>query len=64
MGIGIAGLMFMPIRIGALVACLLAVWYVSMLRKAQARHVRWSSNEENRRLHVWVLPSSSFPSSG
>ncbi|KAI9808182.1 MAG: hypothetical protein M1825_004639 [Sarcosagium campestre] len=47
---GIAGLAFLPIGIGALVACAIFFIWDSFLYKAKKANTPWASIEENRRL--------------
>jgi hypothetical protein len=59
---GVAGLCFLPIGFGAVLACVVFVWYDNYLAKAKARGARWATIEEYRRLPLaclggplWVL---------
>jgi hypothetical protein len=47
---GIAGLMFLPIGAGTVLAIGVFLWYDSYLRRAQARNKPWTYKEESRRL--------------
>jgi len=47
---GIAGLMFLPIGAGTVLAIGVFLWYDSFLRKAQAQNRQWTHKEESRRL--------------
>ncbi|KAJ5676634.1 Major facilitator superfamily domain general substrate transporter [Penicillium maclennaniae] len=50
MSAGIAGLMFLPIGVGAVLACFVFIWYDGFLARAKARDAKWASIEEYRRL--------------
>ncbi|KAL2220918.1 major facilitator superfamily domain-containing protein [Thermoascus aurantiacus ATCC 26904] len=50
MSTGVAGLCFLPIGVGAFIACGIFLWYDSFLAKAKARGAKWSEIEEYRRL--------------
>ncbi|CAG7989975.1 unnamed protein product [Penicillium olsonii] len=47
---GISGLMFLPIGIGAVLACVVFIWYDGYLARAKARNASWAFIEEYRRL--------------
>ncbi|CAG8922792.1 unnamed protein product [Penicillium salamii] len=47
---GISGLMFLPIGIGAVLACFVFIWYDGYLARAKARNANWAFIEEYRRL--------------
>ncbi|KAJ5919436.1 hypothetical protein N7466_010379 [Penicillium verhagenii] len=50
MSAGVAGLMFLPIGIGAILACFVFLWYDGYLARAKARKAPWAEIEEYRRL--------------
>ncbi|KAJ5889060.1 hypothetical protein N7495_009101 [Penicillium taxi] len=50
MSSGVSGLMFLPIGIGAILACLIFIWYDGYLARAKARNASWANIEEYRRL--------------
>ncbi|KAJ5263922.1 hypothetical protein N7478_011527 [Penicillium angulare] len=50
MSAGVAGLMFLPIGIGAVLACFVFIWYDGYLARAKARNAPWAAIEEYRRL--------------
>ncbi|OQD78448.1 hypothetical protein PENDEC_c001G02781 [Penicillium decumbens] len=50
MSAGVSGLMFLPIGVGAVLACLLFIWYDGFLARAKARDAKWANIEEYRRL--------------
>ncbi|KAI9754803.1 MAG: hypothetical protein M4579_004528 [Chaenotheca gracillima] len=50
MSTGISGLAFLPIGVGAFIACGLFVWYDSILQQAKQRRAPWAMSEEYRRL--------------
>ncbi len=52
---GIAGLTFLPIGIGAVVACCLFLVWDWYLARAQARKDAWSQREESRRLPLALV---------
>ncbi|KAJ5946962.1 hypothetical protein N7454_003801 [Penicillium verhagenii] len=66
MSAGFAGLMFLPIGIGAVIACFVFLWYDGYLARAKARKAPWAEIEEYRRLplaciggplyYSWVIP--------
>ncbi|CAG7977620.1 unnamed protein product [Penicillium nalgiovense] len=47
---GVSGLMFLPIGIGAILACGIFLWYDGYLARAKARNASWAFIEEYRRL--------------
>ncbi|KAJ5333013.1 hypothetical protein MYU51_005273 [Penicillium brevicompactum] len=47
---GISGLMFLPIGVGAVLACFVFLWYDGFLARAKARNASWAYIEEYRRL--------------
>ncbi|KAJ5188024.1 Major facilitator superfamily domain general substrate transporter [Penicillium cf. griseofulvum] len=47
---GVSGLMFLPIGIGAILACGIFIWYDGYLARAKARNASWAFIEEYRRL--------------
>ncbi|KAF9249828.1 hypothetical protein DTO006G1_9164 [Penicillium roqueforti] len=47
---GVSGLMFLPIGIGAGLACGVFIWYDGYLARAKARNASWAFIEEYRRL--------------
>ncbi|KAJ5551924.1 Major facilitator superfamily domain general substrate transporter [Penicillium sp. DV-2018c] len=47
---GVSGLMFLPIGIGAILACFVFLWYDGYLARAKARNAPWAFIEEYRRL--------------
>ncbi|KAJ6080788.1 hypothetical protein N7499_005662 [Penicillium canescens] len=47
---GVSGLMFLPIGIGAILACGVFLWYDGYLARAKARNAEWAFIEEYRRL--------------
>ncbi|KAL1994172.1 hypothetical protein VTN49DRAFT_2841 [Thermomyces lanuginosus] len=47
---GVAGLMYLPIGVGAFVACGIFVWYDGYLARAKERGLEWAHNEDYRRL--------------
>ncbi|KAI9932119.1 hypothetical protein ASPWEDRAFT_51156 [Aspergillus wentii DTO 134E9] len=47
---GYSGLCFLPIGIGAVIACFIFVWYDGYLARAKARNAKWAYIEEYRRL--------------
>ncbi|KAJ5780041.1 Major facilitator superfamily domain general substrate transporter [Penicillium paradoxum] len=47
---GVSGLMFLPIGIGAVLACFVFLWYDGYLARAKARNASWTFIEEYRRL--------------
>ncbi|CAI7599439.1 unnamed protein product [Penicillium glandicola] len=47
---GVSGLMFLPIGIGAILACGVFLWYDGYLARAKARNASWAFIEEYRRL--------------
>ncbi|KAJ5493748.1 Major facilitator superfamily domain general substrate transporter [Penicillium fimorum] len=47
---GVSGLMFLPIGIGAVLACVVFIWYDGYLARAKARNASWAFIEEYRRL--------------
>ncbi|KAJ5407443.1 hypothetical protein N7465_008727 [Penicillium sp. CMV-2018d] len=47
---GVSGLMFLPIGIGAVLACFVFLWYDGFLARAKARNASWAFIEEYRRL--------------
>lgn len=47
---GVAGLMFLPIFVGAALASLIFIYYDTFLRKAQRQNKAWTRREEARRL--------------
>ncbi|KAJ5765264.1 hypothetical protein N7520_004823 [Penicillium odoratum] len=55
MSAGIAGLMFLPIGIGAILACFVFIWYDGYLARAKARKAPWAEIEEYRRLPLACL---------
>ncbi|KUJ21533.1 MFS general substrate transporter [Mollisia scopiformis] len=48
--LGVSGLMFLPIGVGAFASIAVFLWYDAFLRKAQALHKPWTLKEESRRL--------------
>ncbi|MCJ1310324.1 hypothetical protein MMC25_003987 [Agyrium rufum] len=50
MSAGISGLAFLPIILGAFIACAIFLYYDSILQHAKDRHAPWSMVEEYRRL--------------
>ncbi|KAL1979287.1 hypothetical protein VTN96DRAFT_6307 [Rasamsonia emersonii] len=50
MSTGIAGLCYLPIGLGACIACPIFIWYDGFLARAKARGAKWSQIEEYRRL--------------
>ncbi|KAJ5994902.1 hypothetical protein N7481_001879 [Penicillium waksmanii] len=50
MNAGVSGLMFLPIGIGAALACVIFLWYDGYLARAKARNAEWAFIEEYRRL--------------
>ena len=52
---GVAGLMFLPISIGAIVGGVLFLGWDSYLARAQERHASWAAVEEYRRLPLACL---------
>ncbi|KAJ5792017.1 uncharacterized protein N7503_007995 [Penicillium pulvis] len=55
MSAGVAGLMFLPIGIGAILACFVFLWYDGYLARAKARKAPWAEIEEYRRLPLACL---------
>ncbi|KAJ5577413.1 uncharacterized protein N7459_006377 [Penicillium hispanicum] len=55
MSAGISGLMFLPIGVGAVLACFVFNWYDGYLARAKARQARWAQIEEYRRLPLACL---------
>ncbi|KAJ5642922.1 uncharacterized protein N7484_005429 [Penicillium longicatenatum] len=55
MSAGVAGLMFLPIGIGAILACFVFLWYDGYLARAKARNAPWAEIEEYRRLPLACL---------
>jgi len=47
---GLAGLAFVPIALGSLIAAPIYLWWDSYLAKAQKRNAKWAQQEEYRRL--------------
>ncbi|KAJ9195978.1 hypothetical protein DTO164E3_6516 [Paecilomyces variotii] len=60
MSAGVSGLCFLPIGVGAFIACGIFLWYDSFLAKAKARGARWSQIEEYRRLPLACLGGPSY----
>lgn len=52
---GLAGLAFIPIGLGALIAAPIYLWWDSYLAKAQKRNAKWAEQEEYRRLPLACL---------
>ncbi|KAJ5167395.1 uncharacterized protein N7482_006176 [Penicillium canariense] len=50
MNAGISGLMFLPIGVGAVLACAVFIWYDGFFARAKARQASWANIEEYRRL--------------
>ncbi|KAI9838123.1 MAG: hypothetical protein M1819_006279 [Sarea resinae] len=50
MNTGVSGLAFLPIGVGAVIACFLFLFYDSFLQRAKKRNAPWSKREEYRRL--------------
>lgn len=50
MSAGVGGLMFLPIGVGAVLACFVFIWYDGFLVRAKARNAKWAYIEEYRRL--------------
>ncbi|KAI9802076.1 MAG: hypothetical protein M1833_001997 [Piccolia ochrophora] len=50
MSTGILGLAFIPIGVGALIACAMFLYWDTILQRAKERHAPWAAAEENRRL--------------
>ncbi|KAJ5722703.1 hypothetical protein N7488_000738 [Penicillium malachiteum] len=50
MSAGVSGLMFLPIGVGAVLACFVFIWYDGYLARAKARNAPWAAIEEYRRL--------------
>ncbi|GAB1199125.1 hypothetical protein APSETT444_008470 [Aspergillus pseudonomiae] len=50
-----SGLCFLPIGVGAVVACVIFIWYDKFLSRAKARNVKWAHIEEYRRLPLACL---------
>jgi len=48
--LGISGIMFLPIGVGAFLAILAFIWYDGFLRRAQLQNKPWTQKEESRRL--------------
>lgn len=55
MNTGIAGLAFLPILVGAVIALVIFIWYDTVLRRAQKTNAHWASVEEYRRLPLACL---------
>ncbi|MCJ1361943.1 hypothetical protein MMC16_001044 [Acarospora aff. strigata] len=47
---GVSALPFIPIGVGAVIACGIFIYYDSILQRAKARNAHWASIEEYRRL--------------
>ncbi|KAI9732441.1 MAG: hypothetical protein M1834_001649 [Cirrosporium novae-zelandiae] len=60
MSIGISGLAFLPIAIGACVGFAIFLYYDSVLRDAKNRNAHWSSTEEYRRLPLACLGGPAY----
>ncbi|OGM46690.1 MFS multidrug transporter [Aspergillus bombycis] len=50
-----SGLCFLPIGVGAVVACMIFFWYDNFLARAKARNAKWAHIEEYRRLPLACL---------
>ncbi|KAJ5179265.1 hypothetical protein N7492_002475 [Penicillium capsulatum] len=55
MSAGVSGLMFLPIGVGAVLACFIFIWYDGYLARAKARDAKWAFVEEYRRLPLACL---------
>ena len=55
MDTGLAGLAFLPIVIGAVIALGIFMWYDNILRRAKKANAHWASIEEYRRLPLACL---------
>ncbi|KAE8160719.1 major facilitator superfamily domain-containing protein [Aspergillus tamarii] len=55
MGPAKSGLCFLPIGVGAVVACVIFIWYDRFLSRAKARNAKWAYIEEYRRLPLACL---------
>ncbi|KAI9873408.1 MAG: hypothetical protein M1830_000445 [Pleopsidium flavum] len=55
MSTGVSALPFIPIGIGAIIACGIFIYYDSILQRAKSRNAHWSTIEENRRLPLACL---------
>ena len=55
MNTGVAGLAFLPILIGAVIALGIFIWYDTVLQRAKKANAHWASIEEYRRLPLACL---------
>lgn len=55
MNTGVAGLAFLPILIGAVIALGIFIWYDTVLQRAKKANASWASIEEYRRLPLACL---------
>ncbi|GAB7341845.1 hypothetical protein MBLNU457_g0165t1 [Dothideomycetes sp. NU457] len=57
---GEEGLTFLPVGIGAIIACGIYLWWDAYLQKAKSRNAPWSRKEEYRRLPLACLGGPLF----
>ncbi|KAL1953525.1 hypothetical protein VTO42DRAFT_2623 [Malbranchea cinnamomea] len=57
---GVAGLMFLPIGLGSLIACIIFLWWDSYLHRARERGAKWTHVEEYRRLPLACIAGPMF----
>ncbi|EAW07300.1 MFS transporter [Aspergillus clavatus NRRL 1] len=55
-----SGLCFLPIGVGAVLACIIFIWYDGFLARAKAQNISWANIEEYRRLPLGCLGGPLF----
>ena len=61
MSVGVSGLAFIPLGVGALIGCVSVLWWDVYLAKAKALNKPWSAIEEYRRLPIGVAGAPLYP---